>query len=314
MASTVTVKTFFQDDCRRFNVNNPSNYETLQQKIKEVYKFTDDEFLLKYKDTDGDLVTITNDSELTEMFSCLQIQATTLAVIKLEIFSTKQNVHIQQHQQQQRQNFQQDDENDQEGNPQKKVDSDPESAPILSDNPPSYYRGKFASDYSDQDILDVLRDISWYISTRESRVQSRVSSEKSLITPKVMSKVAATIPASNGGTLVSKPKELDPNAFLHHGNVTKWSVQTVGDWLKSSGFPEWQTIFKENDVSGDVLVELNHEILKEMGIISTGKRVKLLKMIEQLKSTSSHSSSKLRNQKQKSMYETPSRIPKGMRS
>jgi hypothetical protein len=38
----------------------------------------------------------------------------------------------------------------------------------------------------------------------------------------------------------------------------------------------------ENDITGDVLVALDHELLKEMGLSSTGRRLKLLKLIAEL--------------------------------
>jgi len=62
-----------------------------------------------------------------------------------------------------------------------------------------------------------------------------------------------------------------------------WTTEQVGKWVKAAGFPEYEKSFVDNDVTGDVLIELNHDILKEMGVISTGKRVKLLKHIEDLK-------------------------------
>jgi len=65
--------------------------------------------------------------------------------------------------------------------------------------------------------------------------------------------------------------------------LMSWTTEQVGKWVKAAGFPEYEKSFIDNDVTGDVLVELNHDILKEMGIISTGKRVKLLKHIEDLK-------------------------------
>ncbi|KAF9164932.1 hypothetical protein DFQ26_000868 [Actinomortierella ambigua] len=38
-----------------------------------------------------------------------------------------------------------------------------------------------------------------------------------------------------------------------------------------------------NDISGDVLLELTHDTLKDMGVGSTGKRIRLLKMIAELR-------------------------------
>lgn len=52
---------------------------------------------------------------------------------------------------------------------------------------------------------------------------------------------------------------------------------------KNNQLSKFHCLLLEHDVTGDVLVELNNETLKDMGVISTGKRVTLLKLIGELK-------------------------------
>jgi len=39
----------------------------------------------------------------------------------------------------------------------------------------------------------------------------------------------------------------------------------------------------DNDITGDVLLDLTHDTLKDMGMTSTGRRIRLLKMIAELR-------------------------------
>ena len=55
---------------------------------------------------------------------------------------------------------------------------------------------------------------------------------------------------------------------------------TVSRW--DCVFNTSSTVFIAHDITGEVLLDLNHDVLKEMGITSTGRRLKLLKSIGQL--------------------------------
>lgn len=39
----------------------------------------------------------------------------------------------------------------------------------------------------------------------------------------------------------------------------------------------------DNDITGDILLDLTHDTLKDMGMHSTGRRIRLLKMIAELR-------------------------------
>lgn len=53
-------------------------------------------------------------------------------------------------------------------------------------------------------------------------------------------------------------------------------------WLWSVELGEWEGVFADNNVTGEVLLEMSHALLKEMGVASVGKRVVILKAIGKL--------------------------------
>ncbi|CAE6475424.1 unnamed protein product [Rhizoctonia solani] len=67
--------------------------------------------------------------------------------------------------------------------------------------------------------------------------------------------------------------------------ATQWTVPQVIAWLQSKGFDnEIQRAFQDNDITGDVLIELDGPALKdELGVTAFGKRMRLLKQIGELK-------------------------------
>ncbi|KAI0029259.1 sterile alpha motif/pointed domain-containing protein, partial [Vararia minispora EC-137] len=63
-----------------------------------------------------------------------------------------------------------------------------------------------------------------------------------------------------------------------------WSVSEVIDWLRSRDIDENVcTVFRDHEVSGDVLLALDVDILKtELGISSLGKRLQIVDAIAEL--------------------------------
>ncbi|KAF8652266.1 hypothetical protein AX16_004482 [Volvariella volvacea WC 439] len=73
----------------------------------------------------------------------------------------------------------------------------------------------------------------------------------------------------------------------------EWSVDDVVDWLKSKGFDkDVCDKFTEQEITGDVLLELDVNILKsEIGIVAFGKRTRIVNAITDLKRPPSITSS-----------------------
>jgi hypothetical protein len=65
--------------------------------------------------------------------------------------------------------------------------------------------------------------------------------------------------------------------------VKDWSVQQVAVWLSKIGFQEWCKEFEQNEITGDVLMELGLAGLRELGIVSLSKRIDLYRKIMILK-------------------------------
>jgi class 3 adenylate cyclase len=58
-------------------------------------------------------------------------------------------------------------------------------------------------------------------------------------------------------------------------------------WLRSLGLGRYEAAFRENDIDETVLPGLTHETLKELGVVSVGHRMKLLKAIASLRNDAS---------------------------
>jgi len=67
------------------------------------------------------------------------------------------------------------------------------------------------------------------------------------------------------------------------GDVLEWDTRKVTAWLELCGFGEFVPAFKENRITGDVLVELDRDTLKDVGVASVGRRMMLLKAIQGLR-------------------------------
>ncbi|EIN11034.1 hypothetical protein PUNSTDRAFT_142897 [Punctularia strigosozonata HHB-11173 SS5] len=96
-------------------------------------------------------------------------------------------------------------------------------------------------------------------------------------------------------TLKTGPSELAPptdTVKSPTSHPSEWTVEEVVEWLKSKGFD--QSVcdkFVEQEITGDVLLELTVEVLKmEIGIAQFGKRVRIANAIADLRRPPSVSS------------------------
>lgn len=62
-----------------------------------------------------------------------------------------------------------------------------------------------------------------------------------------------------------------------------WNTDQVGQWISSLGFPQYSKSFIDNNITGDVLVHLDHDDISDIGVTKIGHRVLILKSIYQLK-------------------------------
>ncbi|RXW25401.1 hypothetical protein EST38_g391 [Candolleomyces aberdarensis] len=92
-----------------------------------------------------------------------------------------------------------------------------------------------------------------------------------------------TSAAPTQGTVEEKKEKKHPN---------DWSVEEVIEWLKSRGFDQDVCDkFTEQEITGDVLLELDVNVLKtEIGILAFGKRMRIANAISELRRPPSVSS------------------------
>ncbi|KAG9301187.1 hypothetical protein G9A89_012570 [Geosiphon pyriformis] len=76
-------------------------------------------------------------------------------------------------------------------------------------------------------------------------------------------------------------KSFAPSMIDNH--PLAWDVDQVGSWLHEQGFEILISQFIENDITGDVLLDLDLITLKELNIKSLGKRFKIMNAIAELK-------------------------------
>ncbi|KAG0230324.1 Adaptor for signal transduction [Mortierella sp. GBA43] len=66
-------------------------------------------------------------------------------------------------------------------------------------------------------------------------------------------------------------------------SVTQWDPSRVHQWMCSIGFPNYEKQIRDNAITGDLLIHLDHAALKDLSIWEVGKRLMILKAIYQLK-------------------------------
>ncbi|KAL1745863.1 hypothetical protein HDZ31DRAFT_73265 [Schizophyllum fasciatum] len=69
----------------------------------------------------------------------------------------------------------------------------------------------------------------------------------------------------------------------HDKDLLQWDESDVHAYFKSLGFPQYEQQIRANNITGDVLVMLNPESLKDVGVATIGQRLAILKGVYQLK-------------------------------
>ncbi|CAD6444024.1 f383b0e4-d9b5-40ca-9f51-3802e1c0a5e3 [Sclerotinia trifoliorum] len=85
--------------------------------------------------------------------------------------------------------------------------------------------------------------------------------------------------------------EHTPTTYGNHGIgdslseaiITCWTEEHCAEFVRSLGLRLYDEIFLDNGITGDVLVALHHNDLKDMGITSVGHRLTILKNVYDIK-------------------------------
>ncbi|KAJ2584291.1 ATP binding, partial [Coemansia sp. RSA 1804] len=65
--------------------------------------------------------------------------------------------------------------------------------------------------------------------------------------------------------------------------VLQWNEEKVSRWVSEQGFGKYEAVFRENMITGEALVELDYNLLKELSVRTVGERVRLNLAIRRLR-------------------------------
>lgn len=65
--------------------------------------------------------------------------------------------------------------------------------------------------------------------------------------------------------------------------VEQWDTTATANWISSVGFPQYWRQFKDNGITGEVLLNTTVEMLRELKIKSVGHRIAICKAVRQLR-------------------------------
>ncbi|CAN8096295.1 unnamed protein product [Discula destructiva] len=102
----------------------------------------------------------------------------------------------------------------------------------------------------------------------------------------------ATIPASQQS--FASPTESEFSEGDGPDSVKYWDEDRVCDYLRTVKCGDYEKIFRKNHINGENLLEMDKEVLKEMGIDKVGDRVRLFLGIKKLR-TQAYANQKKRN-------------------
>ncbi|KAM0474392.1 hypothetical protein ACHAPX_007729 [Trichoderma viride] len=95
-------------------------------------------------------------------------------------------------------------------------------------------------------------------------------------------RIPAVTGNSHGGGYTS-PAESDYSDSEGPDSVKNWDEDRVCDYLASVKCGEYEKLFRKNHINGENLLEMDKEVLKEMGIDKVGDRVRLFLSIKKLR-------------------------------
>jgi mitogen-activated protein kinase kinase kinase len=93
-------------------------------------------------------------------------------------------------------------------------------------------------------------------------------------------------------------------------SVKNWSEDQVCEYLRSVKCAEYEKIFRRNNINGENLLEMDKEVLKDMGIDKVGDRVRLFLGIKKLR-TKAYANQKKRNRDSFAGLDTQFAAPSG---
>ncbi|KAI1376698.1 kinase-like domain-containing protein [Hypoxylon crocopeplum] len=135
------------------------------------------------------------------------------------------------------------------------------------------------------------------LASKSSFPASLASSSSTLVAGSQSSAMAPTrrTPAVHtAGQAFASPTESEFSDLDGPDAVKNWSEDQVCEYLRSVKCGEYEKLFRKNNINGENLLEMDKEVLKEMGIEKVGDRVRLFLGIKKLR-TKAYANQKRRN-------------------
>ena len=114
------------------------------------------------------------------------------------------------------------------------------------------------------------------------------------MTTGVPRRVPVPVSSPNAAQSHTSPTESDFADPDEMDSVKLWDEERVCDYLRSVKCGEYEQLFRKNHINGENLLEMDKEVLKEMGIEKVGDRVRLFLGIKKLR-TKAYANQKKRN-------------------
>ncbi len=86
----------------------------------------------------------------------------------------------------------------------------------------------------------------------------------------------------NVRTLSFKINVLASHNYYYDLDASTWSVSDVSEWLASKGLDQYVDSFRQNEISGSILIDLSLQDLDYMNVTILAHRKVLLNGIEEL--------------------------------
>jgi hypothetical protein len=101
----------------------------------------------------------------------------------------------------------------------------------------------------------------------------------------ISSMTSSALPTSPSPLSAPHSADFSASKKLQDTHPSEWNVEQVADWLRAKGFDDMVCdMFVEQEITGDVLLELDVGVLKsEIGIVAYGKRIRIANAIAELR-------------------------------
>eukprot|EP00834_Sanchytrium_tribonematis_P002425 NODE_75_length_23955_cov_0.435069.p2 type:complete len:647 gc:universal NODE_75_length_23955_cov_0.435069:16389-14449(-) len=119
--------------------------------------------------------------------------------------------------------------------------------------------------------------------SRQSNVRKSIKSTPSMDSIDCMESKEHSFFINDTVKLDSKPKNFKKkkSSLKLPKHPSNWTCDQVCEWLQNHHF-DYEKEFRENEISGDVLLQLNIDNLKEIGVTALGKRLQIYNQINKL--------------------------------